>query len=34
VKSEDKVDTPRSLLFGLRFFEQRMSAVGAVETVL
>jgi hypothetical protein len=34
VKSQDRVDTSGSLLFGLKFLEQRMSAVGAVETVL
>ena len=34
VKSRDRVDTPGSLLFGLRTFGQKMSAVGAVETVL
>jgi hypothetical protein len=34
VKSEDRVDSSSSLLLGLRSFEQKTSAVGAVETVL
>jgi hypothetical protein len=34
VKSQDTIDSPGSLLFGLGFFEQKTSAVGAVETVL
>jgi hypothetical protein len=34
VKSQDTVDTRALFCLGWVFFEQKMSAVGAVETVL
>src|SRR5262249_53771971 len=34
VKSQDKVDTSALFCLGWVFFEQKMSAVGAVETVV